>query len=302
VTQPKAKQTHFEVLNIPTRPNIKISSTFTPRVPQLSISQIRRQSVEEVNYGTHVGSEKDTVEQLVRRQSVEHVEQDAGTLNMQDIPQDAADVLGLAVQSSGLKDQEQKNTSYDQQQWQEGERLTKDQVEGSGPQKFVIQDGKIKQSSQRHEQQFIHIGGDNYQLVEQDNQQQPLVLNQEQAQQLLLAQQQGQQLLLEQEQLMMEQEGQQLLLDPSQHVFVDEQGRQVILRPDQQMMLQNQQMVQLEEGQQLMQLDQGEQMVQLEPGQQMVQLEGEDGQRVMVAYQEHGDLLFQAQGEQLGME
>jgi len=302
VTQPKAKQTHFEVLNIPTRPNIKISSTFTPRVPQLSISQIRRQSVEEVKYGTIVGSEKDTVEQLVRRQSVEHVEQDAGTLNMQDIPQDAADVLGLAVQSSGLKDQEQKNTSYDQQQWQEGEGLTKDQVEGSGHQKFVIQDGKIKQSSQRHEQQFIHIGGDNYQLVEQDNQQQPLVLNQEQAQQLLLAQQQGQQLLLEQEQLMMEQEGQQLLLDPSQHVFVDEQGRQVILRPDQQMMLQNQQMVQLEEGQQLMQLDQGEQMVQLEPGQQMVQLEGEDGQRVMVAYQEHGDLLFQAQGEQLGME
>jgi len=40
----------------------------------------------------------------------------------------------------------------------------------------------------------------------------------------------------------------------------------------------------------------------LESGQQMVQLEGEDGQRVMVAYQEHGDLLFQAQGEELDIE
>merc|ERR1719315_392863 len=110
---------------------------------------------------------------------------------------------------------------------------------------------------------------------------------------------------------MLNQEGGQLLLESNQHVFVDEQGRQVILRPDQQMMLQNQQLVQLEDGQQVMQLEAGQQMVQLEPGQQMVQLpegqqmvqlEGQDGQRVMVAYQEHGDLLFQTQGEELDME
>ena len=247
---------------------------------------------------------------------MEHIEQEeAGTLNMQDIPQDAADVLGLAVQSSGLEEQESRSSLYGQQQWEQEDRVGEQQKEQEGHQQFVIQGSKIKQSGTSQEQQYIHIGGDNYQLVEQEevDQQdgQQLVLNQEQAQQLFLAQQQGQQLLLEQEQLMMEQEGQQLLLDPSQHVFVDEQGRQVILRPDQQMMLQNQQMVQLEEGQQVMQLEEGqqlmqlgegEQMVQLESGQQMVQLEGEDGQRVMVAYQEHGDLLFQAQGEELGME
>jgi len=249
--------------------------------------------VEEVNY------DKDSMAQLSRRQSVEHIEQeDPGTLNMQDIPQDAADVLGLAVQSSGLEEQ---------QQWEQGDTLVSDQAEQEkGHQKFVIQGGQIKQSLPQQEQQYIHIGGDNYQLVEeaeQQQEQQQLVLNQEQAQQLLLAQQQGQHLLLEQEQLMMEQEGgQQLLLDPSQHVFVDEQGRQVILGPDQQMMLQNQQMVQLEEGQQVVQLESGQQLMQLGQGEQMVQLEGEDGQRVMVAYQEHGDLLFQAQGEQLGME
>jgi len=318
-TQPvtgKSKQTHFEVLNIPSRPNIKISSTFTPRVPTLSISQIRRESVEEVRYGAQSEDRRDSTEQLSRRQSVEHIEQEeAGTLNMQDIPQDAADVLGLAVQSSGLEEQESRSSLYGQQQWEQEDRVGEQQKEQEGHQQFVIQGSKIKQSGTSQEQQYIHIGGDNYQLVEQEevDQQdgQQLVLNQEQAQQLFLAQQQGQQLLLEQEQLMMEQEGQQLLLDPSQHVFVDEQGRQVILRPDQQMMLQNQRMVQLEEGQQVMQLEEGqqlmqlgegEQMVQLESGQQMVQLEGEDGQRVMVAYQEHGDLLFQAQGEELGME
>eukprot|EP00090_Calanus_glacialis_P009738 TRINITY_DN18135_c0_g1_i1.p1 TRINITY_DN18135_c0_g1~~TRINITY_DN18135_c0_g1_i1.p1 ORF type:complete len:2159 (-),score=869.91 TRINITY_DN18135_c0_g1_i1:100-6576(-) len=330
-TQPestKSKQTHFEVLNIPSRPNIKISSTFTPRVPQLSISQIRRESVEEVMYDNQVGEVVDrrgSVEQLSRRQSVEHIEQgeETGTLNMQDIPQDAADVLGLAVQSSGLEEQEAGPSFYGQK-WEQGDRVAEQQKEQVGHQQFVIQGGKVKQRVQSQEQQFIQIGGDNYQLVEQDEGEQQegqqLVLNQEQAQQLLLAQQQGQQLLLEQEQLMMEQEeGQQLMLDPSQHVFVDEQGRQVILRPDQQMMLQNQQMVQLEGGQQvmqledgqqmmqigeqqLMQLEEGEQMVQLESGQQMVQLEGEDGQRVMVAYQEHGDLLFQTQGEDLDME
>eukprot|EP00092_Neocalanus_flemingeri_P016630 GFUD01017991.1.p1 GENE.GFUD01017991.1~~GFUD01017991.1.p1 ORF type:complete len:2163 (+),score=717.19 GFUD01017991.1:64-6552(+) len=346
----KSKQNHFEVLNIPSRPNIKISSTFTPRVPHLAMNQVRRSSVEEVSFisqesssntSQQVLARRESVSQLQRRQSVEHIERRAstsaeqgdcvevpGTLNMQDIPQDAADVLGLAVQSSGLEEQETREQFYSQQKWQEEEEVDRDNDEQKdqegGHQQFVIQGSKIKQRVQSQEQQFIQIGGDNYQLVEQEDEQQEegqqLVLNQEQAQQLLYAQQQGQQLLLEQEQLMMDQEEeQQLMLDPSQHVFVDEQGRHVILRPDQQMMLQNQQMVQLEDGQQvmqieegqemvqiggqqMMQLEDGQQMVQLESGQQMVQLEGQDGQRVMVAYQEHGDLLFQTQGEELDME
>jgi len=319
-TQSKSKPAHFEVLNIPSLPsrsNIKISSTFTPRMPNLSMPLVRRESVEEVRY---VSSD--------RRESVEQVDDPAGTLNMQDIPADAADVLGLAVQSSGL-------VTEQGEQWQEGEQMEREigqDEEQEDRQQFVIQGGKMKHRVGSEEQQFIQIGGDNYQLVEEGNQEQEegqqLVLNQEQAQQLMLAQQQGQQLLLEQEQLMLEQEeGQQLLLDPSQHVFVDEQGRQVILRQDQQMMLQNQQMVELsdgqrlmqlegqqmmeigeqqlvhlEEGQQLVQLESGQQLVQLPEGQQMVHLEGQDGQRVMVAYQEHGDLLFQTQGEELDLE
>jgi len=341
----KSKSTHFEVLNIPSRPNIKISSTFTPRVPHLSMTQGSRTEVEEVRFINQGGDRRASVAQLQRRQSVEHVDNRAsieeveaggsgdgltsGTLNMQDIPQDAADVLGLAVQSSGLEEQQEAGGQfYSQQSWQEEGQVDREneqqKEQEEGHQQFVIQGGKIRQRVHSQEQQFIQIGGDNYQLVEQEDEQQEegqqLVLNQEQAQQLLLAQQQGQQLLLEQEQLMLEQEeGQQLLLDPNQHVFVDEQGRQVILSPDQQMMLQNQQMVQLEDGQQvmhleegeqmvqmggqqLMQLEDGQQMVQLESGQQMVQLEGQDGQRVMVAYQEHGDLLFQTQGEDLDME
>jgi len=307
--QANTKSTHFEVLNIPTLPsrsNIKISSTFTPRLPNLSMPMVRRESVEEVRFVNHD-----------RIDSVEQLEDPNGTLNMRDIPADAADVLGLALQSSGVETEQGG-------QWQE-EQMDREtsQVEvQEGAEQFVIQEDNIKHRGDSDEQQFIQIGGDNYQLLKQGGQQHPvegqqLVLNQEQAQQLMLAQQQGQQLLLEQEQLMLEQEeGQQLLIDPSQHVFVDEQGRQVILRQDQQMMLQNQQMValedgqslmqiggqqlvQLENGQQLVQLDSGQQLVQLPEGQQMVQLEGQDGQRVMVAYQEHGDLLFQTQGEDL---
>jgi len=341
----RPKQTHFEVLNIPSRPNIKISSTFTPRMSHIAMSQVSRASVEEVKYVSHLGR-GEPVAQLQRRTSADQMEGKdemapavvgaPGTLNMQDIPQDAADVLGLAVQSSGLEDQVNSSKVLSQQQWSEERREVEEQQKEEevheAQQQFIIQGGKIRQRVESKEQQYIQIGGDNYQLVEEedDRQQegQQLVLNQEQAQQLLLAQHHGQQLLLEQEQLMLNQEGGQLLLESNQHVFVDEQGRQVILRPDQQMMLQNQQLVQLEDGQQVMQLEEGQQMVhldgqqlmqleagqqmvQLEPGQQMVQLpegqqmvqlEGQDGQRVMVAYQEHGDLLFQTQGEELDME
>merc|ERR1712098_78486 len=95
---------------------------------------------------------------------------------------------------------------------------------------------------------------------------------------------------------------QQLQLDPNQqHIFVDEHGQQEVLTHDQQL-----QFLQQYNDKQPLQFDQGEVLGadiaqlneagrdQLVHGQdQLVQLEGENGERVMLAFPDTNQLLFQ---------
>ena len=123
---------------------------------------------------------------------------------------------------------------------------------------------------------LIQIGDESFLLPQQQGQlQQNIVLSQEDAQQLLLAQQQQEQ---------------QLILSQEQPVFVDEQGRQVLLGPEQQLqLLQQLQDVDNTSQIQLMQIEQEQQ--------EMVQLEGVNGERVVLAFPDHSDLLYRAQEE-----
>ena len=122
---------------------------------------------------------------------------------------------------------------------------------------------------------LIQIGEESFLIPQQSGQiQQNLVLSQEDAHQLLMAQEQQEQLILGQE----------------QPVFVDEQGRQVLLGPDQQLQL-LQQLQGGDDGNQI-------QLMQIEPEQQeMVQLEGVNGERVVLAFPDHSELLYRAQEE-----
>ena len=123
---------------------------------------------------------------------------------------------------------------------------------------------------------LIQIGGESFLIPHQAGEiQQNIVLSQEDAQQLLLAQQQEQE---------------QVILSQDQPVFVDEQGRQVLLGPEQQLQL----LQQLQGTENTNQI----QLMQIEPDQQeMVQLEGVNGERVVLAFPDHSDLLYRAQEE-----
>ena len=103
---------------------------------------------------------------------------------------------------------------------------------------------------------------------------------------------------------------QQFLIEPNQqHIFVDEHGQQVILTPDQQLQLLQQvgddgtggQLLQIDDGGsggQLMQIDEVPDPSQMGLQQDhLVQLEGENGERVMLAFPDpdNGQLMFQTQ-------
>lgn len=206
------------ILNIPSRTAIRMSSTFTPKAHSEPAYLPEEQEV-----------------------PVLSLPEPQGGLNLLDLPQDAADMLGLAVQSSGLENQ-----------WE--------QTEG---QQYIIQGDSITPRQGGQQQKFIQIGGDNYELVgdqamlvsQEQQQQQQLVYHHEQEmlmqqqQQLMMEQQQDQHLMLTEEE-----EQQQILMDQEQPVYVDELGRQLMLTPEQQLLVQQQQL----SGQQL-QLVQGDQ-------------------------------------------
>ena len=162
------------------------------------------------------------------------------------------------------------------------------------PTQLTVRDQQEHQEHQEH--QIIKIGDESFLIPQQHGQaqlHQNLILSSEDAQQLLFAQQQQQQqqqLLLEQQQQEQLQQEQLQLLSQQQHVFVDEEGRQVLLGPEQQLQL----LQQLEGSENPNQL----QLMQIEPEQQeMVQLEGVNGERVMLAFPDHTDLLYRAQEE-----
>merc|ERR1712098_822088 len=262
--QPK---TNVEILNVPSRPNIRISSSFAPK---------RRESVEIIQSVTSTQlTSRDQIQLSSRgpQQTPVSIQQ---SVSMDDIPKN---LLSLGQESSNVS----------------------------------VSSGS----------QIISIGGENFLLPQEPEPAQKLVLSQEQAQQLLRAQEQGQQqIIIEQQhpqQLVFNQEHQQLQLDPNQqlqfdpnqqlqidpnqqlqldpnqqHIFVDEHGQQVVLTHDQQL-----QFLQQYNDSQPLQFDQGEvlgaDIAQLnEAGQdQLVQLEGENGERVMLAFPDTNQLLFQ---------
>jgi len=180
----------------------------------------------------------------------------AQSLDLMELPQDAADMLGLAVQSSGLQGQWPQPT---EPRPQPGPRIN---------QQFLLQ------PTQDVSRKFIQIGGDNYHLTrEGSGEGDQMVIQAEQppqpAQQILYHHEQ-QMLMqennpLQQQQLMMT-ENHQMLLNQEQPVYVDELGRQLLLSPEQQLMIQQQQL-----GGQQLQLIQG--------------VEGGEAQ-VLVAYQD----------------
>ena len=154
-------------------------------------------------------------------------------------------------------------------------------IQTSTPTHLTVRDqADLGQQHLQQEHQIIKIGDESFIIPQQHGQgqaqlHQNLILSSEDAQQLLLAQQQQQE---------------QLLLSQQQHVFVDEEGRQVLLGPEQQLQL----LQQLEGSENANQI----QLMQIEPEQQeMVQLEGVNGERVMLAFPDHTDLLYRAQEE-----
>ena len=156
-------------------------------------------------------------------------------------------------------------------------------IQTSTPTHLTVRDQAELGLALQQEHQIIKIGDESFIIPQQHGQgqlHQNLILSSEDAQQLLLAQQQQQQ----------QQQQEQLLLSQQQHVFVDEEGRQVLLGPEQQLQL----LQQLEGSENANQI----QLMQIEPEQQeMVQLEGVNGERVMLAFPDHTDLLYRAQEE-----
>ena len=156
-------------------------------------------------------------------------------------------------------------------------------IQTSTPTHLTVRDQSDLGLALQQEHQIIKIGDESFLIPQQQGQagaqlHQNLILSAEDAQQLLLAQHQQQQ------------QQEQLLLSQQQHVFVDEEGRQVLLGPEQQLQL----LQQLEGQENANQI----QLMQIEPEQQeMVQLEGVNGERVMLAFPDHTDLLYRAQEE-----
>ena len=156
-------------------------------------------------------------------------------------------------------------------------------IQTSTPTHLTVRDQSDLGLALQQEHQIIKIGDESFLIPQQQGQagaqlHQNLILSAEDAQQLLLAQHQQQQ------------QQEQLLLSQQQHVFVDEEGRQVLLGPEQQLQL----LQQLEGSENANQI----QLMQIEPEQQeMVQLEGVNGERVMLAFPDHTDLLYRAQEE-----
>ena len=179
------------ILNIPSRAAVRMSSTFTPNNHQqegmdgaMSMVPIEEQDV-----------------------PVLSLPEPQGGLDLLDLPQDAADMLGLAVQSSGL------------------------QLPDSG-QQYIIQGDNITPIAPS-DLRTLNIGGDNYEVVGDEG-------GQMGEGQLLLptgslpTYHEEQQLLMAQQQQVAEQQQQQ------QPVYVDQFGRQLILSPEQQMLIQQQ--------------------------------------------------------------
>ena len=180
------------ILNIPSRAAVRMSSTFTPNNHQqegmdgsMSMVPIEEQDV-----------------------PVLSLPEPQGGLDLLDLPQDAADMLGLAVQSSGL------------------------QLPDSG-QQYIIQGDNITPIAPS-DLRTLNIGGDNYEVVGDEG-------GQMGEGQLLLptgslpTYHEEQQLLMAQQQQVAEQQQQQ-----QQPVYVDQFGRQLILSPEQQMLIQQQ--------------------------------------------------------------
>ena len=178
------------ILNIPSRAAVRMSSTFTPNNHQqegMSMVPIEEQDV-----------------------PVLSLPEPQGGLDLLDLPQDAADMLGLAVQSSGL------------------------QLPDSG-QQYIIQGDNITPIAPS-DLRTLNIGGDNYEVVGDEGG------GQMSEGQLLLptgslpTYHEEQQLLMAQQQQVAEQQQQQ----QQQPVYVDQFGRQLILSPEQQLMIQQQ--------------------------------------------------------------
>merc|ERR1719430_2318480 len=176
------------ILNIPSRAAVRMSSTFNPNI-QLTVAS------------SMVPIEEQDVPVL-------SLPEPQGGLDLLDLPQDAADMLGLAVQSSGL------------------------QLPDSG-QQYIIQGDNITPIAPP-DLRTLNIGGDNYEVVGDEG-------GQMGEGQLLLptgslpTYHEEQQLLMAQQQQVAEQQQQQ-----QQPVYVDQFGRQLILSPEQQMLIQQQ--------------------------------------------------------------
>ena len=184
------------ILNIPSRTAVRMSSTFTPNIHQqegmggtMALVPIEEQDV-----------------------PVLSLPEPQGGLDLLDLPQDAADMLGLAVQSSGL------------------------QLPDSG-QQYIIQGDNITPIAPS-DLRTLNIGGDNYEVVGDEGG----TGHVEQGQLLLSTglptYHEEQQHLMAQQHQVAEQQPQQQ--GEQQPVYVDQFGRQLILSPEQQMMIQQQ--------------------------------------------------------------
>merc|ERR1712098_619420 len=278
--QPK---TNVEILNVPSRPNIRISSSFAPK---------RRESVEIIQSVTSTQlTSRDQIQLSSRgpQQTPVSIQQ---SVSMDDIPKN---LLSLGQESSNVS-----VSSGSQIISIGGENFLLPQ-EPEPAQKLVLSQEQAQQLLRAQEQGQQQI------IIEQQHPQQ-LVFNQEHQQLQLDPNQQlqfdpnqqlqvdpNQQLQIDPNQHLQIDPNQQLQLDPNQqHIFVDEHGQQVVLTPDQQL-----QFLQQYNDSQPLQFDQGEilgaDVAQLnEAGQdQLVQLEGENGERVMLAFPDANQLLFQ---------
>ena len=172
------------ILNIPSRSAVRMSSTFTPTMAEALPAAMEQE------------------EQDIPVLSLPEQEQ-VGGLDLLDLPQDAADMLGLAVQSSGL---------------QLGQGLQEQD------QQYIIQGDSITPIASS-DLRTLSIGGESYEVVEDEPgglggvaDFLPNLPNYHEEQQLLLQQQQQQE----------------------QPVFVDQYGRQLLLSPEQQLLIQQQ--------------------------------------------------------------
>ena len=173
------------ILNIPSRAAVRMSSTFNPNI------QLQEGAA-------MVPIEEQDVPVL-------SLPEPQGGLDLLDLPQDAADMLGLAVQSSGLE------------------------LPESG-QQYIIQGDNITPIA-TSDLRTLNIGGDNYEVVGDDSGQM------EHGQVLLPS---GLPTYHEEQQLLMAQQQQQAAEEQQQPVYVDQFGRQLILSAEQQMMIQQQ--------------------------------------------------------------